>query len=714
MESNNRILVIDDNAAIHDDFRKILCANVPSTEKLNDLMSAVFGESTPTGPVVDFQLESAFQGQEGLAKVERSLAENRPYAMAFVDVRMPPGWDGIETITHIWKVDPSLQVVICTAYSDYSWQEIFSQLGRSDQLVVLKKPFDSIEVLQLAHAMTRKWLVTQQAGQQLHTLDRLVRARTHELHSTNEMLIAEISQRELAQNALKASEERLSNAFKACPLPIAILRLHDHGCVDLNHAFLESTGFAREEMIGRSPWESGLSIDAKSRLEAMAELAQGQAVRQRDCQIHTKAGETRAALLWMEPFELASGAHVLAIVQDVSDRQKLEAELRQSQKMEAIGHLAAGVAHDLNNILTVVDGHTSLQLAKTKLDEDVAWSLQQMQGASQRAGALTRQLLAFSRKQVMQKRVISLDRVITNITAMLSRLIPSTIALTFEHAPELPATYADICNIEQIIVNLVVNARDAMPEGGKLTIRTDVVEITAARPAQGSAARPGSYVRMSVSDTGSGMSKETLARIFEPFFTTKEVGKGTGMGLATVTGIVQQHDGFIDVQSIVGQGTTFQILLPVTQQVEVSEATAAPQLEHTASGEMIMLVEDDADVRMLARCVLEDSGYEVLEAADGHLATEVWRSYPGRIDLLLTDMVMPGGLSGTDVAQRFLADRPEGKVVFTSGYSVELFGDDISTRAGFNFLPKPYLARQLIEALTSALTNSPAQPASIG
>jgi PAS domain S-box-containing protein len=705
-ESNNRILVIDDSSAIHDDFRKILCAAPAPTGELDQMMSAVFGEATAKTATVDFAVDSAYQGREGLAKVESSLAEGRPYAMAFVDVRMPPGWDGVETITHIWKCDPALQIVICTAYSDFSWEEIHSRLGNSDQLVILRKPFDSIEVLQLAHAMTKKWLVTLQAGQQRDQLDHLVRERTRELHATNERLRAEIAERELAQAALKVSEERLSNAFEVCPLPIAILRVYDHGCVTVNRAFLEATGLPREEIIGRAPWTCGLSIEEKSRIEIMADLEQGRAVRRRDCQLRPKAGGNRAALLWVEPLALASGPHLLAIVQDISEQQQMEAQLRQSQKMEAIGHLAAGVAHDLNNILTVLDGHSSRQLAREIKDEDMGWSLQQMQAASQRAGALTRQLLAFSRKQVMQKSVVALDGVIRNITTMLARLIPSNIMLSFEHAAGVPAIYADVCNLEQIIVNLVVNARDAMPHGGLLDVRTDLLEMTAEQAAQRPDARAGRFVRMSIRDTGHGMDEKTQARIFEPFFTTKEVGKGTGMGLATVSGIVHQHEGWIEVQSAPGKGTTFHVLLPATERTEILEdgPVALPQCD--GSGQTILLVEDDHDVRALASCVLQDAGYEVLEAADGPLALTTWRAFPGRIDLLLTDMMMPGGLSGTDVGRHFLAERPEGKVVFSSGYSVELFGDDISDRDDFHFLPKPYLAQQLIEAVAVALTDS--------
>ena len=533
-----------------------------------------------------------------------------------------------------------------------------------------------------SHAAGMAEAAQQQATQKFEDLDRLMQALQH-------------------------SEERLSQAFDACPLPIAILRLRDHGCVVVNRAFLTATGYGREEVLGRSPWDTGLDIDAQSRLEAMTRLASGQPVHQRECRIRAKTGGERAALLWIEPFALASGPHLLAIVQDVSEQRKLETQLRQAQKMEAVGHLAAGIAHDLNNTLTVIEGHTSLHLAKPGLDPRVGHSLRQIQSAGERAAALTHQLLAFSRKQVMQKRAVGLGGVVAHLADLLRRLIPESIALRFDHPPELPPVYADVGNLEQIIINLALNARDAMPAGGTMTIRTDTAEITPRQAALSTEARAGHFVRLTVSDTGEGMSAETMSHIFEPFFTTKEVGKGTGMGLATVLGIVQQHEGWIETRSTPGQGSAFQIHLPVTERAEVFQAQPVVQPPRDGASEVILLVEDDADVRALARGVLEDTGYRVLEAADGPLAIAAWRAYSGRIDLLLSDMVMPGGLSGSEVAARFQADRPESKVLISSGYNVELFGGDLSLRADFHYLSKPYLSHQLLDAVARTLAGTP-------
>jgi two-component system cell cycle sensor histidine kinase/response regulator CckA len=710
---NNRILIIDDNPAIHSDFRKILGGSTGAAAALDDVLASVFGEEDSKAAKTHFKIDSAYQGQEGLEKVARSLDEGRPYALAFVDMRMPPGWDGVETITRIWAKDASIQVVICTAYSDYSWREIVSKLGNSDRLVILKKPFDSIEVLQLSHAMTKKWLVTLHAEQKLEDLNQLVLAQNLKLQASNERLTAEMAERELAREELKSSEERLSKAFDACPMPIAILRFHDHACVQINRAFLEATGRSEIEIVGRTPWNAGLCIQTKSLLEMMGKLAMGEPVLRGECSILSADGENRSALVWIEPFELATGQHLLAIVQDVSDQEKLESQLRHAQKVEAIGHLAAGVAHDLNNLLTVVLGHSSIQLAKPNLQADLHEALSEVQDAGQRAAALTRQLLVFSRKQVMQKRNVSLTTVVGNVQAMLRRLIPEDFQLRFECGEELPAIHADVCNVEQIIINLVVNARDAMPRGGAITVRLTQAHIDSERAAQHIDARAGDFVSLSVSDEGEGMDDQTLARIFEPFFTTKEVGKGTGMGLATVFGIVHQHDGWIEVQSRPGGGSTFEVFFPVTQMPDEFEPRISTPEAVCGAKEVVMLVEDDEHVRALARIILQASGYRVLEAEDGPKAISTWRSFEGSIDLLLTDMVMPGGLSGRDVAELFSEDWPEAKVLYSSGYSVDLFGDDLRLKEGLNYLPKPYFAEQLKVAVARARTGSSSRTADV-
>jgi len=607
---NNRILVVDDNPAIHTDFKKILQEGASHSEHLDSAEAILFGDvKSGRSEIEEFELDAAMQGREGLAMVKKAIEAGRPYATAFVDVRMPPGWDGIETVARMWEVQPDLQIVICTAYSDYSWEDMMRRFGRSDNLLILKKPFDNVEVLQLAHALTKKWQVTRQAALRLEEMDVMVRQRTQELQAAN--------------NSLRSSEERFSKAFHASPIPMAIHTVKEGIFADANEAFLRMTGYTREQLAERTFDELEFRTDLDKRTWPV--LRTQKFVRNLECQVTTNAGELRQALISLEPFSLGGQAHVLLIAEDLTEKRKLEAELRQAQKMEAVGQLAAGVAHDFNNILTIIQGHASLQLAVTELDPDVADSFKHIAAAGERAANLTRQLLAFSRKQVMQPRRLDLNGLVRQISTVLPRLIGEHIRLVADLAPDLPAVFADDCNMEQILLNLSVNARDAMPAGGTLTVRTANVTVDEEHLREVPEAIGGQYVCLSVRDTGMGMDLQTRTRIFEPFFTTKEVGKGTGMGLATVYGIVKQHDGWVEVESEKGEGSTFKIYLPVCEAAaEAGSRVISFTPRPLGAGRTVLVVEDDPSVRGLVKEILLHHHYRVIEAGDGEEAS--WRS----------------------------------------------------------------------------------------
>jgi len=388
---------------------------------------------------------------------------------------------------------------------------------------------------------------------------------------------------------------------------------------------------------------------------------------------------------------------------DVTERIDLEQQLRHAQKLESIGQLAAGVAHDFNNILTIIQGHSDRLVEKCAREHAVAEPLQQISAAAKRASSLTRQLLMFSRKQVMQSKVIDLNAVLGNLAKMLHRLIGDDIALDSRYAPNVPAIEADPGMIEQIIVNLAVNARDAMPKGGQLLITTAAVKVDDIYVQTHPEARTGQFVALGVTDTGCGMSRDTLERIFEPFFTTKEVGKGTGLGLATVYGIVKQHQGWIDVSSEVNIGTTFRIYFPSTAKpVEVILENPTPPDKVRGQHETILLVEDEPVLRELAKVILRDYDYHVLEAATGHEALRIFEENNGNIDLLLTDMVMPEGMTGKELAQELKTRKPDLKVIYTSGYSSDVMGEDPELR-DVKFLQKPYPPPQLAKAVRECL-----------
>ncbi len=583
---HRRVLVIDDNPSIHEDFRKIFTRPSPLATDMTQREAALFGAPAEPEPPVDCDLDSAYQGREGLQLVQQAVAENEPYAVAFVDVRMPPGWDGIETIGHLWRADPDLQVVVCTAYSDYSLDQILKALGSSDRLVILKKPFDNIEVLQLANTLTEKWRLQQEARARTEQLEQRVAARTQELQAANEKLQAEIA-----------------------------------------------------------------------------------------------------------------------------ERTQAEAALRQSQKMDAIGQLAGGVAHDFNNILTVIRGYTCMVLTDERLDGKTRELLQQVDAAAQRAASLTRQLLMFSRKQMLQPEYLDPTEVIGHVSKMLRRVLGEDVALEIQAEKNAGGVHADRAMLEQVLLNLAVNARDAMPKGGRLLLRTDLVMLTETECHGEPKRRAGQFVCLTATDSGCGIAPEILPRIFEPFFTTKDVGKGTGLGLATVYGIVKHHAGWIEVDSLPGQGTSFKIYLPSAPKPDSKAAAQDPLVKAGGGTETMLLVEDELPLRNLLRKILQRYGYQVLAASSGVEALQVWQQHDGKIDLLLTDIVMPGGISGRELAQRLQTDHRDLKVIYSSGYSQELNNLQAMDSEGLLFLAKPYSPDQLARVVRSCLDGtSPDSP----
>lgn len=383
------------------------------------------------------------------------------------------------------------------------------------------------------------------------------------------------------------------------------------------------------------------------------------------------------------------------------DREGLEDQLRQAQKVEVIGRLAGGVAHDFNNLLTIISGYTDLTLGQLPEGNPLHENLEEIRNAARRAAELTRQLLAFGRRQILAPKVIDLNAVVADTQKMLRRLIGEDIDLVAVLTPELWRLKADSGQIEQVIMNLAINARDAMPHGGRLTLETQNVELDDAYARAHVAVQPGPYVMLAVSDTGSGMDRETLGHLFEPFFTTKGPGQGTGLGLATVYGIVKQSGGNIWVYSEVGRGTTCKVYLPRVD--EPLESTTPPKPRASLRGtETILLVEDEQAVRLLARRVLEGNGYAVLEAADGLKAIELVRHYEGPIHLLVTDVVMPH-MSGRAVADAVTSLRPTMKVLYLSGYTANAIVHRGVLDPGTPFLEKPFTPGTLASKVREVL-----------
>ena len=517
--------------------------------------------------------------------------------------------------------------------------------------------------------------------------------------------IMDVTEQRRAEIALRESEAKYRLIVETAHEGIWLIDAEDRTTF-VNQRMIEMLGYsAADEMLGRS-------VGDFTALDAQAEVDQALVRRRlgmresRDSRLRCKDGTDLWVSLSTTPIYDSQGRYTgaLAMVMDMTERKRLEEQLRQVQKMEAIGQLSGGVAHDFNNLLTVIKGQISLLQVAGPRDPETDQSLADISLAADRAANLTRQLLAFSRRQVLQLRDLNINDVVEGMGSMVRRIVGEDVTVELACAPTPLGVQADTGMMEQVILNLVVNARDAMPQGGRLRIETARVEIDGDGARRRPETRKGCFVRLTVADTGTGISAETLPKIFEPFFTTKEFGKGTGLGLATVYGIVQQHKGWISVESEVGVGTQFHMHLPALEGMPLPVAVGLGEPEKSVGGgETILLVEDEAEVRAVARFALVRQGYQVIEAEHGAKALEAWAQHAGKIKLLLTDVVMPGGISGVDLALRLRQEQPGLRVIYMSGYSPEMAGKSFALREGVNFLPKPFDMATLTRVVRSSL-----------
>jgi PAS domain S-box-containing protein len=505
---------------------------------------------------------------------------------------------------------------------------------------------------------------------------------------------------EAAHKALLGSEAKFAKAFNANPSGMAITTL-DGQVVDVNEAFLRALGYTREEALGRTTVELGLWPSAGERTRAIKAAQTLGRVHPIEIEGLTKEKAKRTLLYAAELVELDGAPHVLVLTTDITERRLLEEQLRQAVKMEAVGRLAGGIAHDFNNLLTAIIGSADLLLEDLDPASSARGDVAEIRRAGERAAQLTRQLLAFSRKQPLTPRVIDVNALVADMDRLLRRLIGEDVELRTVLTPGVGAVRADAGQLEQVIMNLAVNARDAMPRGGKLTIETANAELDEAYAREHVTVRAGPAVMIAVSDTGTGMDSETLGHIFEPFFTTKEVGKGTGLGLATVYGIVKQSGGHVWVYSEPGRGTAFKIYLPrVTEAVEGVGAAAAPA---TVQGtETLLVVENEAPLRELTRRMLEAKGYTVLTAATPTDALALVERHAGPIHLAVNDVILPG-MDGPELARRLDKARPGLRVLFVSGYANEAIVHQGVLDPGVAYLPKPFTAEALARKVREVL-----------
>lgn len=500
----------------------------------------------------------------------------------------------------------------------------------------------------------------------------------------------------------RESERRFRETLENMTL-MAILLDRDGIIFFCNDCFLAATGWQRAEVLGGNWFEIFCHLDDSGKKSYLASLAAGNLDLHQEHDIRTKAGTSRL-VSWNTTFLCDSTGTVEGVAligEDITERRHLETQLRQAQKMESIGTLAGGIAHDFNNILTAIIGYGQLLERKVHGDPSLLQNVRHIQSAAERAAGLTTRLLAFSRKQVIQPRPMDLNAIIRTVEKLLKQLLGEDVELKTSLWPEALVVNADSNQLDHVLINLATNARDAMPDGGLLSIATKRQDMDEDYCQYHGFGSPGSYAVISVSDSGCGMAEPLCQRIFEPFFTTKETGKGTGLGLSMAYGIVQQHNGYINVYSEPGNGTTFRIYLPL----ENAAAVALP-LHHavvaTGGPETVLLAEDDATVRELMKAVLGEAGYTVLAAVDGLDAVRLFRQQPETVHLVILDVIMPG-MNGKAVYDELRKIRPQVKVLFCSGYASDIIHKKGILEDGFNFISKPVTPQAFLKAVRRVL-----------
>jgi PAS domain S-box-containing protein len=505
------------------------------------------------------------------------------------------------------------------------------------------------------------------------------------------------------EESLRNSEERFSKAFRSSPVPITISTELDGRYLDVNQAFLTMMEYKREEVVGRTSKQLEIWARPEDRAEMVSRIGKGGSVPPLEIELRSKSGKKRIVQVVPEAISVNETGCILAITLDITEARRLQDQFFQAQKLEAVGRLAGGIAHDFNNVLGVIIGYADLLRESLPPFDPVQRHVEQIKNASYRAAELTQQLLAFSRRKVVNTKVLDLSAIAKNLSSMLARMIGEDISLVLDSEEGLGSIRADPGQIEQVLMNLAVNARDAMPEGGKIIIETRNADLDRSFAQQHQPeVQPGEYVMLAVSDNGIGMDKETRSRIFEPFFTTKDPGEGTGLGLSTVYGIVKQSNGYIWVYSEPRQGTTFKMYFPRVDEPVTPPADATVEDSSARGTETILLVEDNDALRELGMNLLTGHGYKVLEAPNARSAITVSEAYPSPIHLLVTDVIMPD-VNGRELAIRLMASRREMRVLFMSGYPGTLVTVHGVRDVEASLLQKPFTKSTLLSRVRSVL-----------
>lgn len=649
------------------DFKLLLIDSLPR------IREALVPLADQRGPLAGVE---AWQDMAGtLVACSRLPLTSRP-AVAVVPLAVWNGQDPGAICTALLNAAPDLPVVLVAPELPEAWRQWVARHPTAPRLMAMELPLDLNALRFLGAAVAR--------GRR--TVDEAMAASAPVgIPAVAPPSLPESAALESLTNDLRHSEERFAAGFRASPFPQAMLHFGSRKIVEANAAFLALTGFSEEELREHSV----AALEATGLTEVLRgphPLAQAPAT------CRSRSGELRHLTISTQPATRHGGTHLMLLAEDITERVQLQDQLRQAQRMEAMGQLAAGVAHDFNNILTIIQGHLSLQLDTGEFTPPVRAALRETLAASQHAATLTRQLLTLSRNHLFEPAPLDLNSIIQRMMTLLQRLIGEHIAVEWQCQSGLPWITGDVPGIEQVVMNLVLQARDAMPRGGRLRIATGLSEVSASSAAQNPEAREGTFVRFSIVDTGCGMDQGTVDRLRTAFAAAGPAAADTGANLSAVHHIVRQHEGWVELFSEPGQGTAIFVYLPAAS----APVDPPPPELPGKTGLRVLLVEDEPAVRAVLRQLLIHGGCTVLEAGDAPSALTIWETEKDRIHLLITDIVMPGGMTGHDLALRLTDDRPELKVIYSSGYSASLFQVGQSLVPGQNFLPKPYDANRVL------------------
>ena len=693
---NNRILIIDDNPEIHDDIRKILGSEDNGQIAMSEAKELLFGDDHLPLDKRRFEIVSAFQGQEGLQKVKEAEEGGRPFAMMFVDVRMPPGWDGVETIKRIWHLYPQLQAVVCTAYSDYSWDEMIHRIGKSHNMVVLKKPFDNIEVLQLAHAMTEKWNLSYEVQSRLKNLDQLVSQRTAELRSANEQLLE-------AQRVARLG----SYSFDVKTGKFATSEVLDELLGIVNPCFTKDVAGWLQIVRPQDRAEVQRYLNDEVLKDKVNFDREYRIVRLNDQQERWVHGLGKIIL-----DEHGQPVQMIGSIQDVTERkqaeeekEKLEFQNRKLQKSESLGRMAGAIAHHFNNQLQAV--MMNLQLAINDLPSDLGSvvNLTEAMQSAQKAAGLSSLMLTYLGQTAVKREPLDVAETCQRHLPMLRAVMPQSVILEVNLASPGPVINANANQIQQILTNLFTNACEAMGEIRgviRLTLKTvstaDFPTIN--RFPIDSQPQGAAYACLEVADGGCGIADEDIEKVFDPFFSTKFIGRG--LGLPVVLGIARTHGGCVTMESKPGKGSAFRVFLPLLAEAIPLKSAPMEQAQQMAVGATVLVVDDEPFLRKAVTLVLKRSGFTVFEAVDGVEAVEVFQKYRDEIGCVICDLTMPR-MNGWETLKALRKIEPDIPLILASGYSEEQVMAGDHSELPQAFLSKPYELASLKNAIARVI-----------